>query len=735
MANSPDAETVAALDRAIQAAAKRLSALGMRMAAIVRRGDRAFENAATERIQAQLSVACQLVQHLIGFGRDHGISGSLQTLQSCATLPLECGHALMAKSAANSNQDAQLATYVLSKQALLVLRLVGIPTSAQLLQPEPLLAWLSGAASRALALSGTSLGRGLLRNLQLNLCYIATAIASYPPFTAHAAALQLDVSLQRSMVQLLELPLHAAAEVLQLPATQRCDEPNGLPLDWALVSDVMGTLMSDVLTRTFQEQQAVTNSADRSHASRLLQTAAQLFAAALASAPNGVIGDIPASLCGSLLVLLSLACREHGRAILQQQQGWQQGTESRRDLARQLLPALLKLPIALRLQAERAQLHADPAMAAARTLRYASILVIQFNLLASSGTPEMIDRRPWPEYSLVGSLDDVPACCAAAGAMVRALPHVAALEAQPQPAQWDESGAADYRRGQLAAYSVRCTIGLASAMRHYCQCVGSGGPWSAAAATAAAEALWQLHTTLCRGIHAGAAGLTVAHPLIPGLLAALADCWNVHVCMNEALQGRAASSDADVSDSKPRHLLAMSVAQAEAVMIAAASAVLVAAASQPPPADEMLASTMLSAIKFGPAALSSSPPVQQALDNVFGRFKAGEASSRTDYHRALLANLQYYQQQRREPQPGDALELAQAAATRSCAYLRCANLASEGGPAAGKGAGTRRCSKCRVAQYCDTACSRADWRAGHRRTCGALGAARVAERERAGVEG
>jgi hypothetical protein len=85
---------------------------------------------------------------------------------------------------------------------------------------------------------------------------------------------------------------------------------------------------------------------------------------------------------------------------------------------------------------------------------------------------------------------------------------------------------------------------------------------------------------------------------------------------------------------------------------------------------------------------------------------------------------------RREPQAGDALELAQAAATRSCAYLRCANLAGEGGPAAGQGAGSQRCSKCKVAWYCGTACSHADWRAGHRRMCRALGAAREAEVER-----
>jgi hypothetical protein len=49
----------------------------------------------------------------------------------------------------------------------------------------------------------------------------------------------------------------------------------------------------------------------------------------------------------------------------------------------------------------------------------------------------------------------------------------------------------------------------------------------------------------------------------------------------------------------------------------------------------------------------------------------------------------------REAQPDEALELAQAAATRSCAYLRCDNLAfGKGGPAAGPGSGSRRCSRC-----------------------------------------
>ena len=78
------------------------------------------------------------------------------------------------------------------------------------------------------------------------------------------------------------------------------------------------------------------------------------------------------------------------------------------------------------------------------------------------------------------------------------------------------------------------------------------------------------------------------------------------------------------------------------------------------------------------------------------------------------------------------VELAQAATARSCAYLRCTNLGLEGGPAAGQ-AGSLKCSGCRAAQYCSTACSHADWRAGHRRVCKALAAARQAVKKSAAL--
>ncbi|KAL4421310.1 hypothetical protein ABPG75_010601 [Micractinium tetrahymenae] len=69
------------------------------------------------------------------------------------------------------------------------------------------------------------------------------------------------------------------------------------------------------------------------------------------------------------------------------------------------------------------------------------------------------------------------------------------------------------------------------------------------------------------------------------------------------------------------------------------------------------------------------------------------------------------------------LELARAAAARSCAHLRCPNLVLEGGPAAGQGTGCKRCGRCRAVYYCGIGCSHANWRS-HRKVCAALAAER-----------
>ncbi|KAL4440126.1 hypothetical protein ABPG75_003127 [Micractinium tetrahymenae] len=76
------------------------------------------------------------------------------------------------------------------------------------------------------------------------------------------------------------------------------------------------------------------------------------------------------------------------------------------------------------------------------------------------------------------------------------------------------------------------------------------------------------------------------------------------------------------------------------------------------------------------------------------------------------------------------LELARAAAARSCADLRCPNVGLEGGPGAGEGRGCKRCSGCRAVWYCSAACSKADWRSaggGHKWTCEQLAAEQQAQ--------
>ncbi|KAL4422323.1 hypothetical protein ABPG75_008520 [Micractinium tetrahymenae] len=73
------------------------------------------------------------------------------------------------------------------------------------------------------------------------------------------------------------------------------------------------------------------------------------------------------------------------------------------------------------------------------------------------------------------------------------------------------------------------------------------------------------------------------------------------------------------------------------------------------------------------------------------------------------------------------LELAAAAATRRCAYLRCGQLGSTG---------RKLCGCCRVARYCSRACFLADWQqpGGHFRTCPALLRLRQLEAEAVGEQ-
>jgi hypothetical protein len=382
----------------------------------------------------------------------------------------------------------------------------------------------------------------MARSVQLNFGKLIHLIVCKERFGACSALLQHDAGLQHILVQLLVPPLHATAAAMQLPADRRPAE-----LNWALVLVLMQALTSKALFSTVQGQLAAPTSGPSSFAPRLLQTAAQLFAAAPTTSDD--FDDFClVDLWHDLLLLLPVACAARTDTWQQQGRSALMPDAARQRVEWQLLLALQRLPVALQMAAEYAQVHTFPATAAKGSLTLACGIVSEF--------PPMARRQLAVEaalaYSVVGSLADVPACCAAASAMVRALPHVAALEALAQPQVVHEAGADEYSRGQLANKLIVSIHWLANGVALYCE--SYGGPCSAADAMAAMEALWQLHTMLCRAIHCSTAGLAVPHIHIGMLLEASRFCSYSIFFVRAALQGRAANSDAAMSGGNPRQV-------------------------------------------------------------------------------------------------------------------------------------------------------------------------------------
>lgn len=98
-------------------------------------------------------------------------------------------------------------------------------------------------------------------------------------------------------------------------------------------------------------------------------------------------------------------------------------------------------------------------------------------------------------------------------------------------------------------------------------------------------------------------------------------------------------------------------------------------------------------------------PVQEVVEQLRQLLQQGA--------QLAAALLSYFQLP--EQQEAAAVQLAQAAATRSCSYLRCAQLEARK---------SKRCRACGCARYCCHACSVLDWRHGshNKRTCAALAA-------------
>jgi hypothetical protein len=114
--------------------------------------------------------ACQLTNQLGNIAQGLHLSESTVALQSCVTLPLECGCALMASVLSGSNSAGSAADCVFLEQQITLLHNLFAYSgrddtvdllAAKLTPPEPLLAWLSSTADMLLiTLQGTWHGSG-----------------------------------------------------------------------------------------------------------------------------------------------------------------------------------------------------------------------------------------------------------------------------------------------------------------------------------------------------------------------------------------------------------------------------------------------------------------------------------------------------------------------------------------------------------------------------------------------
>jgi hypothetical protein len=229
-----------------------------------------------------------------------------------------------------------------------------------------------------------------------------------------------------------------------------------------------------------------------------------------------------------LLGTVCLVCNE----VLRRQSGQDRaaaGDAQRQQILQQLLPVLPQLPRGLRLVAEHETLAADqpnfsPFVEEVLN-QCANILAVIDTCLAAPAGPAGgggLSRR-----FAVSSLADVSVCCAASSALLLAVPPMAALADQQQQRVEGEragpTGDAQLTR-QVFLFVGKC----AASTLHFSCGLGSGGSWSAADCTAAAEALWQVHTALCRWFYSSAADFLATRDAVKQMMGCM------HVCMHSA---------------------------------------------------------------------------------------------------------------------------------------------------------------------------------------------------------
>jgi hypothetical protein len=341
----------------------------------------------------------------------------------------------------------------------------------------------------------------------------------------HALALQRDIGLQRSLVQVLIPALHAAAVAMQLPPDRRpCN------VSWHTIMRVVDALMSAALDEQFKEQLA-SSAGISTVAQRVMQSTCRLLAAAPASCPDELTSSNFAALWHNLAALLGLTCS------IQQQQQQQRGTSvpdaQRQKAVRLLLQALSRLPTALQVAADCQQDVAGCPLAKDALDMWRMLLSMMDHLRVQEPGLSADDRIAAANgvcaFHTIDSLADVPAWCSAGKALLQALPQVATVAALAQQHQLagEQPDAAIVPTTQMGSSISITASSIVDEVVRYCGTLASGGPWSAAACAASGEALWQLHTALCRCIHWIAAGslATAAMPVgLPSLVLNAAAC-------------------------------------------------------------------------------------------------------------------------------------------------------------------------------------------------------------------
>lgn len=446
--------------------------------------------------------------------------------------------------------------------------------------PEPLLAWLSAATSAVLSLDGPLFGRGdqgrselyslpgprhivkvccLLQwclaqasphvifcpraqsvvssQAQLALFAIVIDVVNGPIFKPHAAVLASNSSLQRSLSQLLVPALHPMAVAMQLPADRRPADFN-----WIMVSSVVNVLSADELYKAVEEQVATASgSAVSNSAPRVLQSLVQLFVAAPASCPSDMEVGMHAQLWFYLFKLLGSTASMLTPTVYGQQQGSTAMTAMQRQhTLQQMLRALPRLPTALTVVLKASQHQAVEQDVQFHWLKTPAGLMMGccFNVLAlleqlsrgdtipSAAAAVLGQSSSLPQYPTLAGLHEVPAMCAASGALLRALPLAAQFLADLERREVGEEEA-DVASEALRSEALELlpemlmgeACGMMSAVHHFC-CLTEGRTWSAADCASAGQSLWQVHTTLCRCVNCLAA-TGLPHTLFAKLLIGL----------------------------------------------------------------------------------------------------------------------------------------------------------------------------------------------------------------------